>query len=366
MYPSLEDVEFLARSESRVAVLVALGDGSRTHDELGNVVNASRVTLDRILNNLEDRGWIVRSDGRYESTPRGAFVASEFGRFLSTEMEGDETSVRSEYATQRTAADMSLEVIGFLARSMSRIEVLDAIRTEPRTRDELDEMTAASRDTLRRILAEFEERGWIEQTNHRCTPTSQGTYVVSEFLRLLQNLDAANELGGAVRWLPTDAFDLRCLDDATVLTPSWDDPTASIHRVADLVCDASRVRVVGPGVTREVVEGIRTLTTENGGSFEGVVDANTIDTVHDDPDLCEQLRMMLTSDRATLYRYDGGLPFIVVTIIDGTVAMCGHDEGDSPLMLVETDHDTVRSWAESYFESFRSDAERVDIEAFTA
>lgn len=57
MYSSLDDIEFLTRSERRVEVLNAIHTAPRTRDELEKVTDASRVTFDRILADLEDRDW---------------------------------------------------------------------------------------------------------------------------------------------------------------------------------------------------------------------------------------------------------------------------------------------------------------------
>lgn len=83
MNSSLDDVKFLSRSSSRVEVLAALDESPRTPHELREVTGASRMTVHRILDDLEDRGWISRKNGRCESTPRGAVIANEFTRLLS-------------------------------------------------------------------------------------------------------------------------------------------------------------------------------------------------------------------------------------------------------------------------------------------
>lgn len=82
MYPSLEDVAFLARSESRTSVLEAITESPRARHELRELTGASRVTVNRILDDLEDRNWIVRENGRCEPTPLGTVVAEEFTRLL--------------------------------------------------------------------------------------------------------------------------------------------------------------------------------------------------------------------------------------------------------------------------------------------
>jgi predicted transcriptional regulator len=75
MDAALEDVEFLARSPNRVAVLQSLSTGRRSRSDLAAETGASQATLGRILGDFEDRSWVRRVDGRYEATATGELVA---------------------------------------------------------------------------------------------------------------------------------------------------------------------------------------------------------------------------------------------------------------------------------------------------
>lgn len=82
MARSIEDIEFLARSDHRVAALRELGEGPRDRDELQGVTGASKATIARLLNEFEDRTWVVRDGHKYELTDLGQFVADEFLRLV--------------------------------------------------------------------------------------------------------------------------------------------------------------------------------------------------------------------------------------------------------------------------------------------
>jgi predicted transcriptional regulator len=88
MDTALGDIAFLANSDNRVAVFERLVDGSRDRDELIDQVDASRVTIARILRELEARQWITRSGQEYTVTPLGAWVYDEFTRLVD-EMEAE-------------------------------------------------------------------------------------------------------------------------------------------------------------------------------------------------------------------------------------------------------------------------------------
>ena len=88
MDSALDDIAFLANSDNRVAVFERLVDGSRGRDELIDEVDASRVTIARILRELEACEWVTRSGQKYTVTPLGEWVYEEFARLVD-EMEAE-------------------------------------------------------------------------------------------------------------------------------------------------------------------------------------------------------------------------------------------------------------------------------------
>ncbi len=80
---ALEDIAYLSRSANRVRILDVLIDGSYTRGELAELTEASRTTVDRIINELEDRGWVERrNDGTYVATARGDHLMVRFRPFI--------------------------------------------------------------------------------------------------------------------------------------------------------------------------------------------------------------------------------------------------------------------------------------------
>lgn len=78
MDSAFDTIAFLANSENRVAVLERLREGPYTRNELAEGTSFSRVTLGRILEDLEARNWIARDVTAYEITTLGAWVTEEF------------------------------------------------------------------------------------------------------------------------------------------------------------------------------------------------------------------------------------------------------------------------------------------------
>lgn len=84
MAGELEDVSYLARSENRIGVLEALAAGPKDRATLKAETGASRVTVGRILAELDRRGWIVATDDGFAVTAVGRAVAEEVGRLRET------------------------------------------------------------------------------------------------------------------------------------------------------------------------------------------------------------------------------------------------------------------------------------------
>ncbi|WP_123537484.1 helix-turn-helix transcriptional regulator [Halosimplex salinum] len=82
MDAALDDVEFLALSPNRVAVLQSLAAGARSRSDLAAETDASQATLGRILADFEERSWVRRVDGKYEATATGELVAGAFSDLL--------------------------------------------------------------------------------------------------------------------------------------------------------------------------------------------------------------------------------------------------------------------------------------------
>jgi predicted transcriptional regulator len=72
----VEDIAYLTRSEHRVTTLIDLTVRPRSRSELWEAAGVSSSTIRRTLREFEDRGWIRRDEYRYETTKRGAFIAS--------------------------------------------------------------------------------------------------------------------------------------------------------------------------------------------------------------------------------------------------------------------------------------------------
>ena len=84
MNAAREEIAFLAVSENRVAVLSTLNKEPVDRTELQQRAAVERVTLGRILNDFEDRGWIRKTGREYALTPIGEMILRDFENLLTT------------------------------------------------------------------------------------------------------------------------------------------------------------------------------------------------------------------------------------------------------------------------------------------
>lgn len=76
---ALSDIAYLARSRNRVEILGVVSSQPHSPREIAETTGSARSTLERILTELEERGWVQRtSEGDYVSTDAGKFVMDEF------------------------------------------------------------------------------------------------------------------------------------------------------------------------------------------------------------------------------------------------------------------------------------------------
>lgn len=84
MTAPLGAVAFLSRSENRIQALVALADRPFVRNELATEIGVSRVTAQRILNDLVRHGWVTVDGRTYRVTELGRIVSEEFQSLLET------------------------------------------------------------------------------------------------------------------------------------------------------------------------------------------------------------------------------------------------------------------------------------------
>lgn len=266
-----------------------------------------------------------------------------------------------------TPPDDALEDIAYLSRSGNRVAVLELVATNPHTPREIREVVDASRSTIRRILAELVERDWAERTpDGDIVATVKGEHVVATFTPLAGSLQAIRELDEAVAWLPSDelSIDLHHFSDATVRRGDPASPAAEASYLHDRLRDASTLSnlvSVGPPLSM--------MKTTRDGVVSGRLTATTVLTER----VVEYLRshseqLPLWQDYinagARVYYYEGEIQCHLFIVDDTVLVGNNQPEVVRPCEFVETDDETVLSWARELIESYRADATRLGPETF--
>lgn len=259
--------------------------------------------------------------------------------------------------------DSSIEDVEFLVRSEHRVTALSALASDPRTRTELREITGVSQSTIGRTLRDFEERHWIVRDGSAYEATELGAYVASAMDDLLERVETERELRDVWRWLPSErsGFTIDMCTDAVVTVADGDDPYRPVNRFISLLGETERFRFAGFDVAllepckeeliEEIVDGMQTeiITPPRVARY--------IRSTY--PELFSRA---LESGNLALRLHDD-LPQFGVSIFEDRVAINGYDPDTVAVrVLVDTDAEGAREWAESAYRSFRRRTPTMSIE----
>ncbi|WP_159900342.1 helix-turn-helix transcriptional regulator [Salinirussus salinus] len=263
----------------------------------------------------------------------------------------------------------ALKEIAYLTRSPNRVRILDCLAEGPRTRREAKEASGATRTTVDRIVNELEDRGWVERTtdgNYAATPV--GRQLVRELTPLVRAVEAIQELGSAVEWLPLDELSVGLQDfaDATVRRPDRGDPVDTIDYMTDLVREASELRALTHLVPPESFLRVTHDAIVSGQlRLEGVVPTDHVEPYIETQRRRERWQAILEAG-GELHLHEAALP-CNMWIIDETVLIKRSDPGrmeDSYGVPVVTTDGTVRDAAHDLIDRYRDAGTQVGPGAF--
>lgn len=258
--------------------------------------------------------------------------------------------------------------IGYLARSASRVRILDLLATEPYTRGEVEETTEIARTTIDRIINEFEERGWARRTTdggYEATPT--GKRIVTEFKPFVESMEAIRKLGDMVAWLPTDEvpIDLYHFTDVTLRRPDPADPTATASYMTDLLQGASEFHcLVGIAPPLAFEKSMRDGVVTRDLITEHVMTDEELRYLLDHPERLPRWREYVEAG-ANVYLHDGPIPCHLFVLDDTVIIGNTGSEIGPDLVAIETTNESIRSWVLEVINEYREDAKRLDTSSFT-
>lgn len=259
----------------------------------------------------------------------------------------------------------ALGEINFLADSPHRSAILARLHEGPCTRAGLGAATGASSATLSRVLRAFERREWIARTDQRYELTPLGAFVAVGFETLLQWMETEQQLQGLWKRMPTGllAFDPQWVADATITLSRRDDPLAPMDRAAEIERGAARSRVLTYALPEPCLSAHRHGITTGTHRVEAVITRDVVRTVAGTAH-APWFGDALPTDRLEVFVSDSDVPH-VIGINDDAVYFGVTDERGAPLALIETGDETVFTWAEWIFETYRREAVVLTPETFS-
>lgn len=257
----------------------------------------------------------------------------------------------------------SLEEIEFLASSAHRVGVLDALVERPCDRHDLRDETGASAPTIGRVLADFEERHWIERDGRWYRLTGLGAFVAERFGEFVDAMTIERRLREITPWLPyeLDGFSVDLLTDAVVSFPGEGYPYEPMDRNRQLVEGTETIRGFGMVLLKASVLEHFFDSVLDGLAVTMIYPPPVFDTIYAwDPELVAEAVALEHHD---VYVHDD-LPnseWCGLCLTDDHLSICCYEPDTGMLRsLVDTDATQAYEWGESIVDRYRADATPLD------
>lgn len=254
----------------------------------------------------------------------------------------------------------AFDAASFVLRSRNRLAILTAVAAHPRTRADLVSTTEGSRETVGRILRQFEDRDWVEHDGTTYAATARGDAIATTIEGMLERLDALAALDPVLPGFPIDELDLPpgALVDATVNVPDVTQPIRPTNRLAELGSAASVVRLYAVGVTPDATALHRDRVRDSGQSFELVTTPDSVDTASGTPQVREPLVELLETEAVVAVTDpDPLLPFF--GRFDETSVIGATNDAGSIAGVVEWTDDRMLNWVDDRFDDLLASADRL-------
>lgn len=255
--------------------------------------------------------------------------------------------------------DAPADDIEYLVSSDHRIGVLDALTRGSCDRDDLRATTGASSPTMGRILADFQDRHWIERDGTMYRLTGLGEFVADQFETFRNAMAYQRRLREVWSWLPHDieGFRIELFTDVVVSRPGSGYPYEPVERLTESI------------TTTESMYGFGMALLKSGNLepfFDHLLDGLECEYIYP-PVVFEDL---LAWDEETVLDAVGRSNYTVllhddlpldercgICLFDDSVSICCYDPETRALQsLVSTRSDEMRAWADTYYERFRQEA----------
>lgn len=246
-----------------------------------------------------------------------------------------------------------------LVKLVKRAALLAQLRSGPREVTELVERLDASRSTVHRAVQSLVEAGAVRSVDGTCELTGFGRVVADEVAGFRSKVTGASRLKPFLNTADPDEVSVPVAEfaDATVSHPRPRQPHFAVKRIIELIEDADSVEVCSSVVSPFYVN-VAYREMLDGTEIEVVFEPEVVDIVA--TEYAEKARQVTESGNFDLL-VRGNVPFELF-VFDDSVGLAAHDDSGIARVFVEAEAPGAVEWAESLYDSFRSDAERVDVD----
>ena len=259
--------------------------------------------------------------------------------------------------------DGRLDDIAFLTSSGHRIKVLESLAEGKCDRHDLCDATGASSPTIGRVLADFEERHWVEREGRWYCLSGLGEFVADQLAEFVGAMAVEQHLRPISPWLPyeLDGFRVDLLTDAVVSFPGPGYPYEPMERNRQLMAATDTIRDFGMVLLKasvlenffeSVFDGVEVTMIYPPAVFETIYAWNP-----------ERVTEAVELDNHEVYIHDN-LPnseWCGICLTDDHVSICCYESDTGMLRsLVDTDAPAAYAWGESVFERYHEQAQPLD------
>lgn len=264
-------------------------------------------------------------------------------------------------STAFRAPDSPIGDVAYLVRSEHRVPALIALTERPRGRPELCELTEVSSSTMRRTLAEFEDRHWVHKEGYQYAATRLGETVAAGVSDLLDLVETEQMVRDNWHWLPDEIREAP-VETWTGLTTTVADPDAPyrpVGRFQSLFEQTSTLRFLRPEVAlmepsfdhlcRRIDDGVDVTLIDRPNCHAYFVSTY--------PEQCSNL---LDSDNFTVLEARD-LPAYGVGLLDECVVVTAYErESGTVQAIIDTDDPAIREWADTVYDRYAATARPFD------
>ncbi len=258
---------------------------------------------------------------------------------------------------RQTAPDSPIGDISYLARSAHRVPTLVALTNHPRSRSELCELAGVSSSTIRRTLREFEDRSWIRREGYQYVATRLGEAIAIGMEDLIERVETERKLRDVWHWLPEEISEcsVETWSELNITVSEPDAPYRPVDRFESLLQQTSTLRFLHPEVA---------LMDPCFDTLYGLIKDGVDTTLIDRPEChtyfrstySERSSELLQRENFEILEHDDLPPYGLGLLDDRVLISCYEQESGAVRAVVDTNVPKVRTWGNSVYTSYKSDA----------